>query len=185
MQPQQLRHVTPDRHLPALSALALADGDDALNEADILDTKLHQLGSPGAGFQQRLQHQSGAAVLGVGPVEEAKFFLNSQPIDAAAAMFRGRPQPGSLPCGFENGFALRVIDAFTHEDGGDGGGDTFDRGHDPVCFKVSGVQTWGFGVPMRAKVAGGRRAGSVSSFPLRLLWKARPPAIRSGGPSCA
>jgi hypothetical protein len=31
----------PDRHLAALSALALADGDDALDEADILNTKLH------------------------------------------------------------------------------------------------------------------------------------------------
>jgi hypothetical protein len=42
----------------------------------ILDTKQHQLGSSGAGFQQCLQHQSGAAVLGVGAVEEAEFFLN-------------------------------------------------------------------------------------------------------------
>ena len=184
MQPQQLRQVAPDRHLPALSALALADGDHALDEADILDTKLHQLGSPGAGLQQRLQHQPGAAVLGVGLVEKAKFFLNCQPIDAAA-MFRGRPQPGALPGGFEDGLALRVVHALAHEDGGDSGGDAFDRGHDPVCFIVSGVQTCGVGVPIRAKVAGGRRAGSVSSFPLRLLWKARLPAIRSGGSSCA
>src|SRR5271165_7086162 len=128
--------------------------------------------------------KSGAAVLGVGPVEEAKFFLNSQPIDAAA-MFRGRPQPGALPCGFENGFALRVIDAFTHEDGGDGGGDMFDRGHDPVCFKVSGVQTWG----LRSAHAGQSSRGSACRIGLQLstppLWKARPPAIRSGGPSCA
>ena len=37
VQPKQLRQVTPDRHLPALSALALADRDHALGEADILD----------------------------------------------------------------------------------------------------------------------------------------------------
>jgi hypothetical protein len=108
-----------------------------------------------------------------------QFFLNGQPIDAAA-MFRSCPRPGAFPGGFENGFALRVVDALAHEDGGDGGGDAFDRGHDPVCFKVSGVQTWGFRVPIRAKIAGGRRAGSVSRFPLRLLWKAHLPAIRSG-----
>jgi hypothetical protein len=71
-----VRQVSPDRHLPALSTLALADDDHALNQADILDTKQHQLGGSGAGFQQCLQHQSGAAVLGIGPVEEAKFLLN-------------------------------------------------------------------------------------------------------------
>ncbi len=113
------------------------------------------------------------AAIGVGPVEEAKFFLDGQPIDAAA-MFRGCPQPGALPGGFEDGFALRVVDAFTHEDGGDGGGDAFDRGHDPVCFNVSGVQTCGFRMPMRAKIAGDRRAGSVSSFPLRFVVESSP-----------
>ena len=35
-------------------------------------------------------------------------------------------------------------------------------------------------MPIRAKVAGDRRAGLVSSFPLRLLWKARAPAIGAG-----
>ena len=154
MQPQQLRQVAPDRHLPALSALALADGDHALDEADILDTKLHQLGSPGAGLQQRLQHQSGAAVLGVGLVEEAKFFLDGQPIDAAA-MFRGRPQPGALPGGFEDGLALRVVDALTHEDGGDGGGGAFDGGHDPVCFMSPGCKPAASECPAWAKVGRG------------------------------
>ena len=37
VQPQQLRQVAPDRHFPALAALALADRDHALGEADILD----------------------------------------------------------------------------------------------------------------------------------------------------
>ena len=118
MQPKQLRQVSPDRHLPALFALALADGDHALDEADILDPKLHQLGGPGAGFQQRLQHQSGAAALGVGLVEEAKLLLYCQPIDAAA-MFGGGLQAGAFPGGFEDGLALRVVDAFADEDGGD------------------------------------------------------------------
>jgi hypothetical protein len=176
MQPQQLRQVTPDRHLPALATLALTDGNHALGEADILDAKLHQLRGPGAGFQQRLQHQSGSAVLGVSLVEKAKFFLNGQPIDATA-MFRGCPKARALPGSFENGFALRVVHSFPHEDGGDSGGGAFDRGHDTVCFKVFGVQAWGFRVPIRAKVDGGRRAGSAFSFPLRTSWKARLPAI--------
>jgi len=37
VQPQQLRQVTPDRHLLALSALTLADSNHALGEADVLD----------------------------------------------------------------------------------------------------------------------------------------------------
>jgi hypothetical protein len=57
---------------------------------DILYTKLHKLGGSGAGFQQRLQHQPGAAALGVGLVEETQFLLDGQPIDTAA-MFRGCP----------------------------------------------------------------------------------------------
>jgi hypothetical protein len=90
MKPLQLRQVAPDRHFPALAALALADGDHALDEADILDTKLHKLGGPGAGFQQCLQHQPGAAVPGVRPVKKPQLFLDGQPIDAAPT-FRGRP----------------------------------------------------------------------------------------------
>lgn len=86
MQPRQLRQVTPDRHFPALSTLALADHDDALDEAEILDPELHQLGSPGAGRQQGLQHEVGSAVLGIGLIEEAQFLLNRQPINAAAPL---------------------------------------------------------------------------------------------------
>src|SRR5277367_699401 len=108
VQPKQLRQVTPDRHLPALSALALMDGDHALGQADILDTKLDKLRGPGAGLQQRLQHQPGTAVASVGLIEEAELFFNCQPIDAAA-MFRDRPQTGALPRGFEDGLALRVV----------------------------------------------------------------------------
>jgi hypothetical protein len=141
MQPQQLRQVAPDRHFPALSALALADGDHALDEADILDTKLHELGGSGAGFQQCLQHQPGAAVLGVRPVKKAQLFLDGQSIDAAA-MFRGGPQPGSLPGSLEDGFALRVVDPLAHENGGDRGGGLFDGGHQSVCSVLSGVQTY-------------------------------------------
>jgi hypothetical protein len=99
------RQVAPDRHFPALSALALADGDHALSEADILDTKLHKLGGSGAGFQQCLQHQPGAAVLGVCPVKKTQLFLDGQPIDIAQT-FRDRPQPGAFPRGFELKTAL-------------------------------------------------------------------------------
>ena len=132
MQPQQLRQVAPDRHFSPLSALALADGDHALDEADILDTKLHELGGSGAGFQQCLQHQPGSAVLGVRLVEKAQLFLDGQPIDAAPTFRRG-PQPGARSGGFEDGFALRVVHALTHENGGDGGGGLFDGGHQSVC----------------------------------------------------
>jgi hypothetical protein len=86
-------------------------------------------------------------------VEKAKLFLDRQPIDAAP-MFRGRPQPGALPRSFEDGLALRIVQALTHEDGGDSGGGAFDGGHQPVCLIVSGVQTCGFEVLTRAKVAG-------------------------------
>ena len=89
MQPQQLGQISPDRHLPALAALAVADRDHALGEADILDPKLHQLGGAGAGLQQGLQHQSGPPTLGVGLVEEAQLLLDRQPIDAAAPFGRG------------------------------------------------------------------------------------------------
>src|SRR4051794_40541458 len=141
MQLQQLRQATPDRHLSALSALALTDGDHALDEADILDTKLHKLGGSGAGFQQCLQHQPGAAVLCVRPVQKTQLFLNGQPIDAAPT-FGGCPQSGALPGSFENRFALRVVHALTYENGGDGGGDMFDGGHRSVCSMVSGVQIY-------------------------------------------
>jgi hypothetical protein len=138
----RLRQVAPDRHFPALSALALADGDHALDEADILHTKLHKLGSSGAGFQQCLQHQPGAAVLDVRQVKKTQLFLDGQPIDAAAT-FRVCPQPGAFPGSFEDGFALRVVHAITHENGGDGGCGMFDGGHQSVCSMVSGVQTYG------------------------------------------
>src|SRR5271165_2273202 len=120
---------------------------------------------------------------GVSLVEEAKLFLDRQPIDAAP-MFRRRPQSGALPGNFEEGFALRVVYALTHEDGGDSGGGAFDRGHDPVCFITPGVQTSGLGWLVWVKVAGGRRAGSALSFPLRCLWKARLPAVHIGGAPC-
>jgi Plasmid pRiA4b ORF-3-like protein len=119
----------------------------------------------------------GRAVLGVSLVEKPEFFLNGQPIDATA-MFRGCPKARALPGSFENGFALRVVHSFPHEDGGDSGGGAFDRGHDIVCFKVFGVQALGSRVPTRAKADGGRRGGSAFSFPLRTLWKARLPAIQ-------
>jgi hypothetical protein len=90
VQPQQLRQIAPDRHLPALATLALADGDHALGEADVLDPELHQFGRSGAGFQQGLQHQAGAAVLCVGLVQEAQLLLDVQPVDAAAAWSHAR-----------------------------------------------------------------------------------------------
>jgi len=72
MQLEQLGQVAPDRHLAALVALAVLDGDHALSQADVLDPELHQLGRAGAGLQQGLQHQPGPVVLGVGLVEKAQ-----------------------------------------------------------------------------------------------------------------
>ena len=113
--------VTPDRHLPALAALALPDHDDALEEADILDPELHQLGSPGTGLQQGVQYQAGSAALGVSLVEEAQLLFDGQPVDTAALLGRG-VQAGSLARGFEHRLALRVVDALTGKDGGNRSG---------------------------------------------------------------
>jgi hypothetical protein len=170
--------------LPGAFPLFLADGDHAFDEADILDTKPHQLGSPGAGLQQCLRHQSGAAIPGVSLVKEARLFLDRQPIDIAP-MFRGRPKAGALPGGFEDGLALCVVHTLAHKDGGRDGGGAFDGAHDPVCFRTPGVQAVGLQRLTWATVAGGQRAGTAFSFPLHLLWKAHLPAIGSGGSSCA
>jgi hypothetical protein len=83
-----------------------------------------------------------AAVLSVRPVKKPQLFLDGQPIDAAPT-FRGGPQTGALPGSFEDGLALRVVHALTHENGGDGGGGMCDGGHQSVCSMVSGVQTYG------------------------------------------
>jgi len=87
-------------------------GDHALNQADVLDPELHQLGRAGAGLQPGLQHQSGPAFLGVGLVEEAQLLLDCQPVHAAAAFGRGT-QAGALPGGFEHRLALGVAYALT------------------------------------------------------------------------
>ena len=120
MQPEQLGQFTPDRHFPPLVAFAMADGDHALGQADVLDPELDQLGGAGAGFQQGLQHQPDAPALRVGLVEEAQLLLDRQPVHAAAT-FRGRMQASTLPGSLEHGLALGVIDALTDEDGGDRG----------------------------------------------------------------
>ena len=142
VQPQQLRQVTPDRHLPALATLALADGDHTLDETDILDPELHQFGGPGAGLQQGLQHQASATVLGIGLIKETQLLLDRQPVDATAS-FRRSTQAGALARGFEDSLALRVVDILAHEDSGNGSGGAFDGGHAPVCSGASGVQTSG------------------------------------------
>src|SRR3954465_2028191 len=54
MQPQQLRQIAPDRHLPAPVALAVADPHHTLSKADILDSELHQFGGASTGLQQGL-----------------------------------------------------------------------------------------------------------------------------------
>ena len=87
------RRIGTSRRLPPLP---LADRDHALGEADVLDPELDQLGGPGAGLQQGLQHQPGPAALGIGLVEEAQLLLDRQPVDAAAPLGRGA-QAGSLP----------------------------------------------------------------------------------------
>ena len=125
MQPKQLRQVTPDRHFPVLAALAAADRDHALGEADILDPELDQFGGAGTGLQQGLQHQPGTSALGIGLVEEAQFLLDRQPLDARPTLGRSM-QAGTLPGGFEHRLALRVVHPLADEDGGDGGGDTCD-----------------------------------------------------------
>ena len=54
VQLKQLGQVAPDRHLPPLVALAVADSNHAFGEADVLDPELHQLGRAGTGLQQSL-----------------------------------------------------------------------------------------------------------------------------------
>ena len=88
MEPEQLGQFTSDRHFAPLVAFAVADGDHALGQADVLDPELYQLGGAGAGFQQGLQHQPDAPALRVGLIEEAQFLLDRQPVHAAAT-FRG------------------------------------------------------------------------------------------------
>lgn len=133
MQPEQLRQVAPDWHLPAPAALAALDRDHALGEAHVLDPELHQFGRAGAGFQQGLQHQPGPAVLGVSLVEEAQLLLDRQPVHAAAALGRGA-QAGPCPGGFEHGLALGIVHPLAHEHGGDGGGGAREGGHGAVCL---------------------------------------------------
>ena len=117
---QELSKLAADRHLPPSAALAAADDDHALGEADVLDPHLDQLGDPRPGLEQRLQHEPGPTALGVGLVDEPQLLLEEQPVDAAAAV-RGCGEPGFLPGGFEHRLALRVVDTFASEDGGDGG----------------------------------------------------------------
>jgi hypothetical protein len=130
MQLEQLRQVAPDWHLPLLVALAVADGDHAPGEADVLDPELHQLGRTGAGFQQGLQHQPGPTILSVGLVQETQLLLDRQPVHAAAAFRRGT-QAGPLAGGFEHRLALGIVHALADEDGGNGSGGTRDGGHAP------------------------------------------------------
>ncbi len=80
LHPQQLRQGAPDRHLPTLAAFAPADGDHALGEAATLYPELHQVGRSSASFLQGLQHQAGASVTCVGPVEEPQLLLDAQPV---------------------------------------------------------------------------------------------------------
>ena len=180
VQPKQRRQVAPDRHFPVLAALAPADRDHAFGEADILDLELDQLRGAGAGLQQSLQHQPGMPALGIGLVEEAQLLLDRQPLDARPTLGR-RTQAGTLPRRFELRFALRVIHPLANEDGGDGGGDARDRSHEPVCSFAFGEQTHSAKCALCARIAKRWHAGPVSSFPLRLLWKIRLPAIRKGG----
>ena len=98
VQPQQLRQIAPDRHLPTLSTLALADRDHALGEADVLDPELNQRGRAGTGLQQGLQHQPCAAVLGVGLVEEAQFLFDAQLVDAAGDGAKRGPHSSTASC---------------------------------------------------------------------------------------
>ena len=69
VQPQQLGELAADRHLPPLAALAAADDDHPLGQAHLLDPELDQLGDPGAGLEQGLQHEPGPPALGVGLVD--------------------------------------------------------------------------------------------------------------------
>lgn len=179
VQPEQLRQVTPDRHLAALATPALADRDHALGEADVLDPELDQLGRAGAGFQQGLQHQPDPAVLGVSLVEEAQLLLDRQPVHAVAALGCG-VQAGPRPGGFKHGLALGVVDALADEHGGDGSG-TRHGGQDAACLSLSGAQIRGIGTAKCARVCQRAPWRTRLGFPLRHLWKARrqPPASQA------
>jgi hypothetical protein len=183
MQAEQLRQLAADRHFPALATVALANRDHALGEADILDPELHQLGTPGAGLQQGLQQQSGAAVLGVGLIEEPKFLFDRQPVDTTTPL-RRKPQTSALPGSPEHRLNLGIIDPVAREDRGNGGGGALERGHGPVCFIVSGLQTVGIPSSRSARIAACRDAGPAPSLPLRLLWKAHLPAVHDGRTRC-
>src|SRR5437588_8415868 len=120
VQPQQLGELAPDRHLPPLAALAAADDDHPLGEADVLDPELDQLGDPRPGLEQGLQHEPGPPALGVGLVGEPQLLLERQPIDGAAALGRGE-EAGLAAGGFEHRLALRVVGALAGANGGDCG----------------------------------------------------------------
>jgi hypothetical protein len=137
---------TSDRRLPTLSALALADRDHPFHKADVLDPELYQFGRAGAGLQQGLQHQPGAAALRIGLIKKPQFLLDRQPTDAAAPLGRS-PQTGALPGGSEHRFALGIVDPVACEDGGNGGCGSRDGGHGPVCSVIFGLQTGGVRCP--------------------------------------
>ena len=108
-------------NLTALGSLTASNRNDPLGQADILDPQLHQLRGPHAGLQQGLQHETRAAVLGIGVIEKAQFFFDREPVHATATRGRG-VQSGAFAGDFEHGFALRIVDALADEDGGNGGG---------------------------------------------------------------
>ncbi len=104
-----------------------------------LDPQLDQLGDPGPGLEQGLQHQPGPPAPGVGLVDEPEFLFEREAVDRAAAVGRS-PEPGLPAGGFEHRLALLIVDALAGEEGGDGVGDPFDAAHDPVCRLAFGVQ---------------------------------------------
>ena len=142
------------------------DGDHALCKVDIFDPELDQFGGADPGLQQGLQHQPGTSALDIGLVEEAQFLLDRQALDARSPLGRSM-QAGTLPGGFEYGFALCVVHPLTDKDGGDGSGNACNRG-------------------MRGKSPGGGRFFSchdAARFASTSLWSSRPTSMVCRRPS--
>ena len=181
VQPQELGELAADRHLAPPAALAAADDDHPLSEADVLDPQLDQLGDPGPGLEQGLQHQPGPPAPGVGLVDEPEFLFEREAVDRAAAVGRC-PEPGLLAGGFEHRLALLIVDALAGEDGGDGRGDARDAARGGFADRFSGGKLMPAGTPGRQAPPGRVQRRTGPGFPLLGFRKAHPAS--PGGTSC-
>ena len=125
-----------DRDLATFAALPALDGDGALGEADILDLQGHELGDPGAGFEQGLHDQAGSPVACIGGVDEPELLLERQP-GRCVARFLRRVQSGLDARRPEDRLGLDVVDAFEHQDVRDLVGDAGDVAVHGFAFPLS------------------------------------------------